>query len=194
MNAKESIKNSLKILLFFTIITGLIYPVIIYSIGQLFFKEKADGSMIINNKKVVGSSLIAQKFSGKKYFWPRPSAIDYNPMPSGGSNLSLTSKALVQQYNDGKALFLKENLLPDTTDVPSDILFASASGVDPDISRAAALLQVNRISRARKFTSEQKQKLVNLVDEQTVKKQFGFLGEEGVNVLKLNIKLDEMSK
>ena len=79
------------------------------------------------------------KFIGRKYFWSRPSAIDYNPVPSGGSNLSLTSQVLVEQYKDTKAAFIKENLLKDTAAVPDEMLFASASGVDPDISRAARL-------------------------------------------------------
>jgi K+-transporting ATPase ATPase C chain len=101
---------------------------------------------------------------------------------------------LVQQYKDNKAAFMKENLLKDTVAVPSEMLFSSASGVDPDISREAAYLQVKRISEARKFNSGQKQKLFNLIDSQTKSRQFGFLGEEVVNVLVLNIKLDEMSK
>lgn len=194
MNAKEAIKNSIKILLFFTVITGIIYPVIIFGIGRMFFDDKANGSMVKESDRIVGSELLGQKFISRKYFWSRPSAIDYNPMPSGGSNLSLTSKALVQQYKDNKAAFMKENLLKDTVAVPSEMLFSSASGVDPDISREAAYLQVKRISEARKFNSGQKQKLFNLIDSQTKSRQFGFLGEEVVNVLVLNIKLDEMSK
>ncbi|MDR3628023.1 MAG: potassium-transporting ATPase subunit KdpC [Ignavibacteriaceae bacterium] len=194
MNAKESIKNSVKILLFFTLLTGLIYPVIISGIGQMLFSIKANGSMLTKNDQIVGSRLIGQKFTSKRYFWPRPSAIDYNPMPSGGSNLALTSKVLVQQYNDNKAAFIKDNLLKDTASVPSDVLFASASGVDPDISKEAAVLQVKRICEARKFNAEKKQVLLNLIDKQTEKRQLGFLGEEVVNVLVLNIKLDEISK
>ncbi|MGD1006544.1 MAG: potassium-transporting ATPase subunit KdpC [Ignavibacteriaceae bacterium] len=194
MNAKEAIKNSVKILLFFTVITGIIYPVIIFGIGRMFFDDKANGSLVKESDRIVGSELLGQKFISRKYFWSRPSAIDYNPMPSGGSNLSLTSKVLVQQYKDNKAAFMKENLLKDTVAVPSEMLFSSASGVDPDISREAAYLQVKRISEARKFNSGQKQKLFNLIDSQTKSRQFGFLGEEVVNVLVLNIKLDEMSK
>jgi K+-transporting ATPase ATPase C chain len=194
MNAKEAIKNSVKILLFFTVITGIIYPVIIFGIGRMFFDDKANGSLVKESDRIVGSELLGQKFISRKYFWSRPSAIDYNPMPSGGSNLSLTSKVLVQQYKDNKAAFMKENLLKDTVAVPSEMLFSSASGVDPDISREAAYLQVKRISEARKFNSGQKQKLFNLIDSQTKSRQCGFLGEEVVNVLVLNIKLDEMSK
>jgi K+-transporting ATPase ATPase C chain len=194
MNSKEAIKNSIKILLFFTVITGIIYPLIIFGIGQMFFSGKADGSFIKDNNRVIGSELIGQKFTSRKYFWPRPSAIDYNPMPSGGSNLSLSSKVLLQQYNDNKAGFMKENFLKDTSAVPADMLFASASGVDPDISGEAALVQVQRICDARKFNQVQKQKLLNLVALQTKSRQFGFLGEETVNVLELNMKLDEMTK
>ena len=157
MNAKEAIKNSVKILLFFTVITGIIYPVIIFGIGQMFFSDKANGSMVKEMEQIVGSQLLGQKFTSRKYFWARPSAIDYNPMPSGGSNLSLTSKVLLQQYKDNKAAFIKENLLKDTAAVPSEMLFASASGVDPDISGEAAYVQVKRISEARKFNAVQKQ-------------------------------------
>ena len=194
MNVKEAIKNSIKILLFFTIITGIIYPAIIFGIGRMFFYHKANGSLVKQNNRVIGSELLGQKFIGRKYFWSRPFAIDYNPVPSGGSNLSLTSQVLVQQYKDTKAAFIKENLLKDTAAVPDEMLFASASGVDPDISSAAAYEQVKRISEARKFNSEQKQHLINLIDFQTKNRQLGFLGEETVNVLDLNLKLDEMGK
>lgn len=194
MNAKEAIKNSVKFLLFFTVLTGIIYPVIVFLIGQAVYSNKANGSLVKYGDRVVGSELLGQKFTSNKYFWPRPSAIDYNPMPSGGSNLSLTSKALVQQYKDNEAAFMKENLLKDTSDIPSDMLFASASGVDPDISKEAAYVQVKRISEARKFSAEQRTKLYHLIDSQTKSRQLGFLGEEVVNVLALNIKLDEMGK
>jgi K+-transporting ATPase ATPase C chain len=194
MNVKEAIKNSIKILLFFTIITGIIYPAIIFGIGRMFFYDKANGSLVKQNNSVIGSELLGQKFISRKYFWSRPSAIDYNPVPSGGSNLSLTSQVLVQQYKDTKAAFIKENLLKDTVAVPDEMLFASASGVDPDISRSAAYEQIKRISEARKFNSEQKKHLINLIDSQTKNRQLGFLGEETVNVLDLNLKLDEMGK
>jgi potassium-transporting ATPase KdpC subunit len=194
MNAKEAIKNSIKILLFFTLITGIIYPVIIFGIGQTFFSDKANGSLVKGKEQIAGSKLLGQKFTVRKYFWSRPSAIDYNPMPSGGSNLSLTSKVLVQQYKDNKSAFIRENLLKSTDIVPSEMLFASASGVDPDIPREAAYVQVKRISEARKFNAEQKQKLYGLIDLQAKKRQFGFLGEEVINVLVLNMKLDEMNR
>jgi K+-transporting ATPase ATPase C chain len=194
MNAKEIIKNSIKILLFFTVITGIIYPVIIFGTGRIFFYNKANGSLVKGSNRIVGSELLGQKFTSRKYFWSRPSAIDYNPMPSGGSNLSLTSKVLFQQYNDNKASFMKDNLLKDNVIVPSEMLFSSASGVDPDITKESAYVQVKRISQARKFTEEQKQKLFILIDSQTRSRQFGFLGEEVVNILALNMILDEMSK
>ena len=194
MNAKEAIKNSLKILVFFTVLTGIVYPVIIFIIGQAVYSNKANGSLIKNNYGIVGSRLLGQKFTGNKYFWSRPSSIDYNPMPSGGSNLSLTSKVLVQQYNDNRTAFMKANLLKDTLDVPSEMLFASASGVDPDISKESAYVQVKRICEVRKFNSEQRTKLFNLIDSQMKSRQLGLLGEEVVNVLELNLKLDEMGK
>jgi potassium-transporting ATPase KdpC subunit len=194
MNAKEAIKNSVKILLFFTLITGIIYPVIVFGIGRVFFSDKADGSLVKGKDQIVGSELLGQKFTSSKYFWPRPSAVDYNPMPSGGSNLSLTSKVLVQQVKDNKAAFMKENFIIDTLDVPSEMLFTSASGVDPDISKESAYVQVKRICETRKFNKEQRKNLYSLIDSNTKNRQLGFLGEEVVNVLLLNLKLDEMSK
>ena len=194
MNAKEAIKNSLKILLFFTLLTGIVYPLIIFVIGQVVYNNKANGSLINEGGIVVGSRLLGQKFTGNKYFWSRPSSIDYNPMPSGGSNLSLTSKVLVQQYDDNRAAFMKANLLKDTLDVPSEMLFASASGVDPDISKESAYVQVKRISDARKFNQALRTRLYKLIDSQLKSRQLGLFGEEVVNVLELNLKLDEMSK
>jgi K+-transporting ATPase ATPase C chain len=194
MNAKEAIKNSLKILVFFTVLTGIIYPVIIFIIGQAVYSNKANGSLIKVGGMVVGSQLMGQKFTGNKYFWSRPSAIDYNPMPSGGSNLSLTSKVLVQQFGDNRAAFMKANLLRDTLDVPSEMLFTSASGVDPDISKESAYVQVKRICEVRKFNQEQKTRLHELIDSQMKSRQLGLFGEEVVNVLELNLKLDEMGK
>jgi K+-transporting ATPase ATPase C chain len=194
MNSKEAIKNSIKILLFFTVITGLIYPLIIFSIGKIFFSDKANGSLIKQNDRVIGSKLLGQKFTSNEYFWSRPSAIDYNPMPSGGSNLALTSQALVQQYEDAKSAFMKQNMLKDSLTLPDEMLFASASGVDPDISRVAAYMQVKRICEARKLTARKQQAIYSLIDSVTNSRQFGFLGEETVNVLELNLKLNEISR
>jgi potassium-transporting ATPase KdpC subunit len=185
--------TSIKVLLIFTFITFFVYHLVITGIAQIFFKDKANGSLIIKDKKVIGSALIGQKFNSDKYFWSRPSAIDYNPMPSGGSNLGPTSKILKEQVVQRNNEFKEKNFLSGNTLVPAEMLFASASGVDPDISPGAAYLQVERICWARNFNNYQKKKLINLMEEKTELPVFGFLGEERINVLELNIELDKIN-
>jgi potassium-transporting ATPase KdpC subunit len=181
---------SIKVLILFTLITGIIYPLFITLVAQVFFYEKANGSLYIENGTVRGSFLLGQKFTANIYFHSRPSAINYNPMPSGASNLGLTSKVLHEQSNERKNDFLTNNMLDATKDVPSEMLFASASGVDPHISKQAAYLQVPRIAKARSLNENQTNKIYKIVDSLTEYPQFGFLGNEVVNVLKLNIKLE----
>lgn len=190
---KKSLISSLKVLAVFTVMLGLIYPLLVYAIGQVFFFDKANGSLYIKNGVVKGSYLIAQNFESEKYFWPRPSSINFNPMPSGASNLGLTSKDLFMQYEKRKNNFSQKNILSAQTELPQEMLFASGSGVDPHISRVSAELQVERISKARNFDKLHKEKLHDLIDSLTEYPQFGILGSEVVNVLELNIKLDELS-
>ena len=187
---KKEIVLSLKMLLLMTILTGIIYPLFITAIGQVIFSDKANGSLYIEDGKVRGSFLLGQKFTDSTYFHLRPSAIDYNPMPSGASNLGLTSKILRQQYKERRAKFLLTNMLDSTIQIPSEMLFASASGVDPHISKQAAYLQVPRIAKARALNEIQTNKMYKIIDLLTENPQFGFLGNEVINVLKLNIKLD----
>lgn len=187
---KKEIVLSLKMLLLMTILTGIIYPLFITAIGQVIFSDKANGSLYIEDGKVRGSFLLGQKFTDSTYFHLRPSAIDYNPMPSGASNLGLTSKILRQQYKERRAKFLLTNMLDSTIQIPSEMLFASASGVDPHISKQAAYFQVPRIAKARLLNEIQTNKMYKIIDLLTENPQFGFLGNEVINVLKLNIKLD----
>ncbi len=187
---KKEIVLSLKMLLLMTILTGIIYPLFITAIGQIFFSDKANGSLYIKDGKVRGSFLLGQNFTDSAYFHSRPSAINYNPMPSGASNLGLTSKVLHEQFNERKNNFLVTNMLSSTEEVPAEMLFASASGVDPHISKQAAYLQVPRIAKTRSLSEIQKNKIYKIVDSLTEYPQFGFLGNEAINVLKLNIKLD----
>lgn len=194
MSFKKYISNSARALLFFILSLGIFYPLIIYGFAQIFFHDKANGSLVYVDGKVRGSNLIGQKFESGRYFSSRPSAIDYNPMPSGASNLSLTSDALLQQFKSRKAEFIKFNGLIVNQDVPSDMLFASGSGVDPDISKQAAYLQVNRIVKARNFDSSKKKLLYTLIDKNVVEQRFNFTGTEYVNVLQLNLQLDELGK
>ena len=184
---------SLKIFLFFTVLTGIIYPLFITGIAQLVFPAKANGSLIVKNDKVIGSELIGQQFDSAIYFISRPSAVSYNPLPSGGSNYGLTNVKLKNLVAERRHQFFTLNQLDSLNIVvPSEMLFASASGLDPHISPQAALLQVSRIAKARNFNSSQKNHLFDLIHIETEHPQYGILGEERINVLKLNIELDNL--
>jgi K+-transporting ATPase ATPase C chain len=183
---------SLKIFLFFTILTGIIYPLLITGIAQVIFPAKANGSLIVINSRIIGSELIGQQFDSNIYFSSRPSAITYNPLPSGGSNYGLTNAKLKNLVIERKKQFIAFNKLDNLTDIPSEMLFASASGLDPHISPKAALLQVERIVKTRNFNDIQKQKLIQCIKDLKETPQFLCFGEERVNVLLLNLRLDEI--
>ena len=183
---------SLKIFLFFTILTGIIYPLFITGISQIVFPSKANGSLIVRNNKIIGSELIGQDFDSIIYFTSRPSAIAYNPLPSGGSNFGLTSKKLKEAVSERKKQFIAFNQLDSLTEIPSEMLFASASGLDPHISLKATMLQVERIVKARNFNDIQKQKLLQYIQKFTEEPQFLCLGEQRVNVLLLNLEIDKI--
>jgi K+-transporting ATPase ATPase C chain len=189
---KKQILITLKYFLIITILTGVIYPLFITIVSIIIFPDKASGSMIEKDGKIIGSKLIGQKFESDKYFWSRPSAIDYNPMPSGGSNSGPTSAALQNFYLDKQKHFSEKNSIKNISSVPNEMFFASASGVDPHISPISALFQVERIVKTRKFNKAKKEKVIELIDSLTEKPQFGFLGNEVVNVLLLNIELDKL--
>lgn len=179
--------QSLKMFLWLTLLTGIIYPLIVTIIAQTAFKHKADGSLLTVNGKVVGSSLIAQKFVDNKYFWPRPSANDYNGLASGGSNLGPTSKVLKKTVAQRKAALIKAH--GETSKIPSELLFASASGLDPHISVETAYFQSERVAKAR---GKDKAAVDALIQKHIIPRQLGFLGNPMVNVLELNIALDQM--
>jgi len=183
---------SLKIFLFFTVLTGIIYPLFVTGIAQVIFPFKANGSIIVKNNQVIGSELIGQQFDTAIYFSSRPSAVSYHPLPSGGSNYGLTNSKLKKLVQERKDQFITFNQLDSHTEIPSEMLFASASGLDPHISPEAALLQVDRISKGRHFNAIQKQKLADCVKHNTEGPQFLFLGEERINVLVLNLELDRI--
>jgi K+-transporting ATPase, C subunit len=185
---------ALKFLLVMTILTGVIYPLVMTGLAQLSFPSKANGSLIKKDGKIIGSELIGQKFDSTIYFWSRPSAIDYNPIPSGASNLGPTSDKLKKQVVERRILFATKNIITDTTAIPKEMLFASGSGLDPHISQKAALLQVDRVAKARNFNAAQKQNLVQSVKNLTETPQFNVLGEERVNVLILNLELDKFDQ
>ena len=183
---------SLKIFLFFTLLTGIIYPLLITGIAQIIFPSKANGSLIIRGGQKVGSELIGQHFNSPLYFSSRPSAVSYNPLPSGGSNFGLTNIKLKTNADSCKKQFITFNQLNSRTEIPSEMIFASASGLDPHISPGAALLQVDRITQARRFNTIQKQKLVQCITDLTEPPQFLCLGEERINVLLLNLATDQI--
>lgn len=189
---KKHLLDSLKMLMVMCVLTGLLYPLFITFLANIVFPRQAGGSLITINGKVVGSKLIGQSFSKSKYFWPRPSAIGYNPLPSGGSNYAPTNDTLKKLVEARKLEFIQSNNLSKDTRVPSDMLYASASGLDPDISFESAELQVNRIARVRGFNNVQVQKLRRLVLQHLQRPEFGFLGDSTVNVLELNISLDSL--
>lgn len=183
------IRQSILMLVMLSLITGIAYPLIVTGIAQLAFPHTANGSVMEKNGKPLGSELIGQAFSDPKYFWSRPSATSPfpdNPSASGASNLGPTNPALtdaVKQRIDALRAADPDNKAP----VPVDLVTASASGVDPDISPAAAHYQIARVAKARIMNADDVRKLV---DRATESRQFGILGEPRVNVLKLNLMLD----
>lgn len=177
-------------LLIMTVITGIAYPVLITALGQVFFSQQANGSLISSGGKTIGSALVGQKFTDYKYFWPRPSAIDYNPLPSGGSNLGPTSAELKDSIAARQTRLLAANGEP----APADLLCASASGLDPDISPEGARCQVTRLVRMRHLDQLQKRTLLELIEKNTETPSLGVFGQPRVNVLRLNLALDSLVK
>jgi len=184
----KELKPAILMFLLFTIICGGIYPVVVTGIAYVAFPRQAAGSFISDKTgKTVGSSLIGQPFSDSKYFWPRPSAttdFGYNPMGSGGSNLGPTNPDYLKSVADRVKALHDSGI---SGKIPADLVQASASGLDPHISREAALIQVPRVAKARGMSEEDLQKLIAVYTES---RQIGFLGESRVNVLQLNLALN----
>jgi K+-transporting ATPase ATPase C chain len=174
-----------------TVLTGLAYPLAMTGAAQVLFSNSADGSLIKRDGEVVGSRLIGQNFSASRYFHPRPSAAGdgYDAMSSSASNLGPTNPALIAEVRKRVAEYRRENGLPPGSAVPADAVTASASGLDPHISKANARLQAPRVARARGLSLDE---VLRLVDEHTDGRPLGFLGEPGVNVLELNLALDSL--
>ncbi len=189
---KKNIITSILFLLLMTILTGLIYPLVMTGISQVIFPHQSNGSMITSGDSLIGSELIGQNFTSDKYFKGRPSAIGYNPMPSGATNLGPTSKTLADSINARKQAFISENGLPENAEIPREMLTGSASGVDPNISTEGAKLQITRILKARGWNESFRLKIEDLINMLIEKPQFGILGEERINVLILNIELDKL--
>ena len=184
------LKNSIIATIVFAIILCGIYPLIVYGAGQLFFSNKANGSLIEGkDRRFVGSELLGQTFSGDKYFHPRPSAAGagYDAASSSGTNLGPTSQKLMDSVKAAVEQFRKENTLTADVLVPADAVTSSGSGLDPHISVKNAHLQVPRVAKARGLGEAN---VLDLVKQNTDGPQFGILGDPGVNVLKLNLALD----
>ena len=188
----KTIVISIRIFLFFTVLTGIMYPLIVTAFAQLALPYEANGSLIYKKNQLIGSELIGQQTDSIIYFSSRPSAIEYNSLPSGGSNLGPTNAKLKMQVTERLQHFIQINGLDEDTNVPSEMLFTSASGLDPHISPEAAILQINRVATARKLSSHQKLKLKKLIPEITESPQWGCLGKARINVLLLNLRLDEI--
>lgn len=189
----EQFRPAIMLLLILTLITGLLYPLAVTGIAQVVFHHQANGSLLVKAERFVGSSLIGQSFSDPKYFWGRPSATSpfpYNAAASSGSNLGPTNPSLIRAIQDRIAA-LKAADPENPALIPVDLVTASASGLDPHISPAAAAYQIHRVAQARKMDEAAVQRLVA---RHTQKRQWGFLGEPRVNVLELNLALDAITR
>ncbi len=185
----RQIKYAALFLLVLTVLTGVVYPLVVTGFAQAFFRTKADGSIMLEGGKQIGSQLIGQPFSDAKYFWGRLSAtgpFSYNAAASSGSNLAPSNPSL-RDAAQARIDALKAVDPGNASPIPVDLVTSSASGLDPDISVAAARYQTPRVARYRGLTVEQ---VDSLVDRFTEGRQFGILGEPRVNVLKLNLALD----
>lgn len=187
----KQIKTASILLIVFTVITGFIYPMTVTGIAQLFFHWRANGSLIEREGKWIGSTLIGQSFTDPKYFWGRPSATTpypYNAVNSMGSNLAAGNPVLLSAIRE-RIEHLKAADTLNQKLIPVDLVTASASGLDPDISPLSALYQVSRIARARKI---QEDKITGLIQRFSKHSACNILGEPRVNVLKLNMALDRL--
>lgn len=188
---KNMLRPALVLLLVLTLLTGVAYPLLVTGVARMLFPDQAAGSLILRNGKPVGSALIGQNFSEPQHFWGRPSAtgpMPYNAAASSGSNLGPLNPALADAVKSRIAA-LRAADPANTAPVPVDLVTASASGLDPHISPAAAHYQVGRVARARGLPSE---KVQALVDGQTENPWLGLVGEPQVNVLKLNLALEAL--
>jgi K+-transporting ATPase ATPase C chain len=183
----KPVRTAIVVTLFWTVVVGGIYPLLMFGVGAVFFPAQAQGSLLVKDGKVVGSALIGQDTTGDVYFHPRPSSIKYDPSSSGATNWGWTSSDLKKAYTQYKSDWQKAN---GNAEPPQDMVFASGSGLDPHVSPQGAELQVPRVAAARHLSSGNSEKLLALVRTFEEAPQLGFLGEPRVNVLRLNMALD----
>lgn len=186
---KELVRPAVSLFVLLSIVTGIAYPLAITGIGQAVFPDEAGGSLIVKDGKPVGSALIGQNFTDPKHFWGRPSATGpypYNASASSGSNQGPLNPALVDAVK-GRVDALRAADPSNQMPIPADLVTASGSGLDPEISPAAARYQAARVAKARSLSVE---KVAALIDEHTEGRQWGLFGKPRVNVLKLNLALD----
>lgn len=182
-------KNALLLITLLSVLTGIIYPLLITGIAQLLFPKQANGSLIMQKQKIIGSELLGQSFQDPKYFWGRPSATKpypYNAAASSASNLGPSNLELQEKVKD-RVQQLQQAYPMNPLNIPIDLVTSSGSGLDPHISLESALYQVGRVAKIRNISEEQLKVLINKYLE---KRQLGFLGRERINVLKLNLALD----
>ncbi|KXY31612.1 MULTISPECIES: K(+)-transporting ATPase subunit C [Bacillus cereus group] len=193
MAKKQSILSPIiRITFTFLVLCGLVYPLIVTGIAQAVMKDNADGSLIYNDKdEVVGSKLIGQNFTDPRYFHGRVSSIEYKAEASGSNNYAPSNPDLAKRVEKSIAEWKEQNRAVPVTEVPIDLVTNSGSGLDPDISPKAASVQVDRIS---KLTNIPKEKLDQLIKDQTEGAALGLFGEDRVNVLKLNLELQKLMK
>ncbi len=192
MGILRQLKTAISLLLILTLLTGVIYPALVTGIAQLFFPFQANGSLIKYNNKIIGSQFIGQSFTDDNYFWGRPSATQpypYNATNSSGSNLGPTNPSLLTAIKTRIANLQKNSPHNKKELIPVDLVTASGSGIDPEISPFAAMYQVPRVAKTRKIPEE---KLRSLIQKLTKNRYFGILGESRINVLQLNLALDNL--
>lgn len=187
---KKYLLPSLKLSLVFLILCSVLYPLFISAVAK-FAPGGGKGETLSVNGKVVGYANIGQKFTADKYFWTRPSAVDYNAAGSGGSNKGPSNPDYLKQVQARIDTFLVHNPSVKKSEIPSELVTASGSGLDPDLSPQGAYVQVARIAKARDISAQTVQ---TLIEQQIRKPLFGLLGPQKVNVLKLNIELDNIQR
>ena len=195
----KELKTPFLVTVVFTVVCGLFYPLLITGLGQSIFPYQANGSLIVNKGKVIGSELIGQQFSDQEFMKGRPSAVNYNTytakeksegkylgVASGSQNLSPSNPLLKKRVESDLKNFLNNNPRINKKDIPTDLLTSSGSGLDPSISQQSALIQIPQISKSTGMSIDN---LKKIIDKNTQNKTFGFLGEKTVNVLKVNLEI-----